>query len=74
MSKTDTEKMNEICYFCKRKSFCKDSIMVKGINKLIRDVAPNLVLECTKYDSMLSNDPINPVTPLSLFVEKELKA
>lgn len=74
MSKTNIENISEICYLCKKKSFCKDSIMVKGINKLIRDVAPNLVLECTKYDSTLSNGPINPVTPISLFVEKELKA
>lgn len=73
MSKTTLEDIKEVCYFCKRKAFCKDAIMVKGINKLIEDVAPNLVLECTKYDSMLSNDPINPITPISLFVEKELK-
>lgn len=74
MSKTESENtLENLCSFCARKPFCEDFVMVKGINKLIKEVAPNLVLECTKYDSTLSSfKPMGPVTPLSAFVAKEV--
>lgn len=73
MSKTENEfVLGETCDFCKRKPFCKDSVMVKGINKLIKEVAPGLRLSCDKYDSTLTTSPIPPVTPIGAFVEKEV--
>lgn len=49
--------LENTCAFCRRNEYCSDKVMVKGLNKLIKEVAPNLKLECTKYDSTLSNDP-----------------
>ena len=64
--------LEDLCAFCRRKPYCKDSVMVKGINKLIKEVAPNLKLDCDKYNSSLSNDP-DYLGPAALFVAKEVQ-
>lgn len=64
--------LEDLCAFCKRKPYCKDSIMVKGIDKLIKEVAPNLKLDCEKYSSALSNGP-GYLGPIALFVAKEVQ-
>ena len=46
--------------------------MVKGINNLIKEVAPNLKLDCDKYNSSLSNG-LDYLGPKALFAEKEVQ-
>lgn len=65
--------IEDLCVFCRRKPFCQDSVMVKGINKLIKEVAPNLRLDCDKYNSSLSNGP-DYLSPAALFVAKEVQS
>lgn len=48
---------NNPCSFCKKSEYCKDKVMVKGLNKLIQEVAPKLVLGCKEHDCTLSNTP-----------------
>lgn len=64
--------LGDLCTFCRRKPYCKDSVMVKGINKLIKEVAPNLKLNCEKHSSSLSNDT-GYLGPAALFVAKEMQ-
>lgn len=59
------EILSDICTFCNKQDFCKDRVMVKGINMIIKEVAPGLELTCKKYSSMLSNTPIG-FSPIDL--------
>ena len=52
-----SEIFNNPCSFCRKSEYCKDKVMVKGLNKLIKEVAPNLMLECKEHCSTLSNNP-----------------
>lgn len=51
------EILNDLCSFCIKKEYCKDRIMVKGINMIIKEVAPSLELSCKEHDSILTNTP-----------------
>lgn len=49
--------LSDICSFCTKKLFCKDLVMVKGINKIIQNVAPGLSIDCKNHNSSLTSDP-----------------
>lgn len=64
--------LSDICSFCKKKDYCKDTVMVKGINMIIKEVAPSLELQCKEYDSTLTNTPKCGVgfTPINLLCKE----
>ena len=51
------EIFDDLCSFCRKKEYCKDRVMLKGIKMIIKEVAPSLELNCKKYDSILTNTP-----------------
>lgn len=51
------EIFNNPCMFCLKSNDCTDKIMIKGLKKLIKEVAPGLKVGCSNYKSSLTTTP-----------------